>query len=283
MALAAVLLLAGSAQADFSYTTTRKQSGGVSVAGRNSMTKFYIKGAKMKVDSGNRAFILDFDARTLTTVDNGQKTISIETLKESGAEAPKIEVNESILTTDLDSPELRQMGASMRMEMHLRLAGDVPGGAELHEFYRKHLALFPWTILSGDGNRAIEEALTGLQSRIAGMTGVPVLEVVMVKPAHGVGMTQGRLQPTPAQATKMRDQMAELDATIQKGGPNAASAARSLALMNAVLAPQHGLDASGAFFEITLESVDFSDALIPESVFATPSGYRAVESSRDED
>ena len=188
-----------------------------------------------------------------------------------------------MLTTDLDSAELRQIGASMRVEMHLRLAADVPGGAEPHEFYRKHLALFPWIVLSGDGNQAIEEALTGMQRKIAGMTGIPVLEVAMVKPAHGGGMTPGKLEVSPAEATKMRDQMADLDATIQKGGPDAARAARSLALMNAVLAPRHSLDASGAFFEITLESADFSDAPIPESVFSPPSGYRAAGHPQDED
>ena len=82
-AVIAVLLLAAAAQADFSYTTTRKQSGGVSVAGRNSITKFYIKGAKMKVESGKRAIILDFDAGTLTSIDNGQATVTVETLREA--------------------------------------------------------------------------------------------------------------------------------------------------------------------------------------------------------
>jgi hypothetical protein len=72
----------------------------------------------------------------------------------------------------------------------------------------------------------------------------------------------------------MRDEMANLDATIQKGGPDAAAAAQSLATMNAALAPQRVVDSSGAFFEITLESTDFSDASIPESVFALPDGYK---------
>jgi hypothetical protein len=108
------------------------------------------------------------------------------------------------------------------------------------------------------------------------MTGFPVLEVVKVKPANGNDTSQGKLQPTPAQATKMRDQMADLDATIQKGGPDAAAATQSLAMMNAALAPERSLDTAGAFFEITLESNDFSSGSIPESVFALPAGYKTV-------
>jgi hypothetical protein len=279
------LLLSAAAQGDFSYTMTRKQSGGVSVAGRNSVTKFYIKGAKMKVDRGNRAVIVDFDAGAVTTIDEVQKTVSTRNLRDAGASDPKVEVSavketgshktigghnavESSVTTDLDSEELRQTGASLRLEMNFWLADDVPGAAELREFYRRHESVFPWNVLKGDGNPAIEQALTGIRQKIAGMTGVPVLEVVAVKPAHSGGTTPGKLELSTAEATKMRDQVAELDAIIQKGGPEAASAARSLALLNAVLEPRRNPDASGALFEITFESADFSDASIPDSVFA---------------
>jgi hypothetical protein len=287
--LAVLLLAAVAAQADVSFTTTRKRYGGASAAGRNSQSKYYFKGAKMKVDRGDRALIIDFDAGTVATIDNVRKTISITGLS-AASPAARIEIketgqtktisgrssNEAILTVNLDSDELRRMRAGMRMEMELWRAMDVPGGAELHDFYGRHGERIPWALLGGDGNQAVEAGLADLQRGIAAMPGIPLLEVLKVKPANGGDNTQGKLRPTPAQAAQMRDKMADLDAIIQKGGPDAAGAAQSLAILSAALAPERSLDSSGALFEITLESADFSNASIPDSVFGLPAGYKTA-------
>src|SRR5580658_1890774 len=67
-------------RADFSYTTTQKATGGqmaAMAAGTNQSSKFYLKGQKMKTELPDTATILDFDAQTITTVNNRQKTYTV--------------------------------------------------------------------------------------------------------------------------------------------------------------------------------------------------------------
>src|SRR5947199_177272 len=71
------------ARADFSYTQTRKSASGMGMAGAaggaagNQTSKHYMKGQKMKTDSGATALIMDFEAQTITTINNDQKTYTV--------------------------------------------------------------------------------------------------------------------------------------------------------------------------------------------------------------
>src|SRR5580700_3118306 len=76
---AGLLLTSSLARADFGYTMTRK--GGPGAAGD---TKYFYKGQKMKTDSGTTATIVDFDAQTLTTINNTQKTYTLRKFSELG-------------------------------------------------------------------------------------------------------------------------------------------------------------------------------------------------------
>jgi len=288
--VALFFVLAGALRADLTFTITRKRTGGASVAGRDSTSKFFLKGDKLKMERADRVVILDFRAGTLQMLDQRSKTVSagrIE-LAKSGAKSgkEKIETQEThqsktigenearelTLATTLDSPELERAAMRIRMEMSCWVVQGSAGIKELSDFYRRNGARIPWKDLGGDGDSSIEDAIASLESAVSALPAVPVLEVITLKPADG-GLAQGKLQATPAQATKIREAMAELDATIQKGGPEAETAARSLAIMNAVVAPERRLDDSGALFEITLESSGFSTQPIPDSVFAIPVGY----------
>src|ERR1019366_1567064 len=71
LALAAGL----AARADFSYTQTTKSAGSTARA-----TRQYVKGPKMKVESGGTATVFDLAARTITRIDNHQKTYSVRKL-----------------------------------------------------------------------------------------------------------------------------------------------------------------------------------------------------------
>lgn len=290
----AALLIIADARADFSYTTTRKTTAGASVAGDNDQpSKYYFKGKKLKVETGDAAVVVDFRARTITTLDYKQKTMSLKTFgsansapgpSEAGA---KIDLkktgqtktidghrsNEVLLITDLDSPELRTMGSRIQMEMDLWVSEDVPGVAELYKFYERNNERFPWEVLSGTGNQAIQTGLAGMQSRIAGMHGVQILEVVKVKPAGG---------PPPKSLTvpesgRIRDAIAELDAKVQKGGPDAAAATQEMSRLKALVGDDF---VAGPLFEIKMESSGFSTGSIPDSVFAVPAGYRRTNSAR---
>src|ERR1051326_2606668 len=144
LGISSVLTLSAclTARADFSYVTTTKSTGGMMAGAMNSVSKNYFKGNKMRADRGDSGTIIDFDAQTVTHIDNKQKTYSVvgfdeaaksmEGMKKSGAEIT-IDVKETgqrkningfnahevILSMDMDSPQARQAGMKMRMEMDL--------------------------------------------------------------------------------------------------------------------------------------------------------------------
>src|SRR5690349_14367186 len=92
------------ARADFSYTQTRKSATGMAaaaVASQNPTTKTFFKGQKMKIDSGNSAHIIDFDAQTITNINNADKSYTVtkfsdlgQMMKDTGAEV-KVDVNDT--------------------------------------------------------------------------------------------------------------------------------------------------------------------------------------------
>src|SRR5215469_11277774 len=59
------------AHADFSYSTVPAQ------ANSGPTVKYYFKGSRMKVDSGESVTIVDFDAKTFTTINGSAKTYSV--------------------------------------------------------------------------------------------------------------------------------------------------------------------------------------------------------------
>jgi hypothetical protein len=279
------------ARADFSYTTTNKTGGAMAAMAGGVNTppaKLYFKGQKMKTDSGDTATILDFDAQTITVINNKLKTISVRNFSDVSAAARqsdlsvKVDVKETgqqktingynakelIMTMDIDNPQARQMG-KMQMEMDIWLSGDVPGVGELRSFYQKNMERMPWAALSGGGNAAIQTGMAEMRRKMAEMNGVQVLSVMKMKPAGGAA-APAMPQMTPAQMAQMQAAMARLQ---QQGGPGAAAAAQAMARMGG--APAGG--ASDAMLEITMESTDFSTAAIPDSVFAIPAGYQKVD------
>jgi hypothetical protein len=294
-ALTAILFVATfTAHADFSYTTTQKATGGQMAAmapGSNTTSKFYLKGQKMKTDTGDTATILDFDAQTITTVNNTQKTVSVRKFSDIVAATSdvnaKIDVKETgqkkvingynaselVLTIQMDSPAGAQTG-KMQMEMDMWLSSDPPGANELHAFYQKNLSRFPWAAVSGaTGNASMQAAMAEMQRKIAGMNGVNVMRVMKMKAAGGGG-APAMPQMTPEQMEQMKAAIARLQA---QGGPGAAQAQQAMARMQAMQgggAPGAG---SGSLMEMTMESTDFSTGSIPDSIFAIPAGYQKVD------
>jgi hypothetical protein len=150
--LALTLSFGAAAHADFSYTTTRKTTGGMmasmgGAAGGPQTSKSYFKGQKMKTDSGGAtAIILDFDAQTITTINTTKKTYTVKSFSDIGAAGKTADVDvkvdaketgqrktingfnasELVMTMEVDSPQAQQMG-KMQMEMNMWLSPDVPG------------------------------------------------------------------------------------------------------------------------------------------------------------
>jgi hypothetical protein len=107
----------------------------------------------------------------------------------------------------------------------------------------------------------MQKAMVDLQRKMAGLNGVPVMEVVRMKAAGSGGDAQN------AQLAQARARLEEMQ---KQGGPQAAAAAQALARMG-------GGSGGGSMFETTMESTNFSTAAIPDSVFAIPAGFTKAD------
>jgi len=283
--LIVLALIAGAAaRADFSYTQTSKSSGSESV------TKHYLKGQKMLTDSGSVTTILDFDAQTVTSINKSQKTYTVTKFADMGQAAAaaggadvKVDVKETgqhktingfdasevVMTMQIDSPQMQGRGAGMKlqMEMDLWISPDVPGAGDLLGFYKRNADRFPWASMAQGANPGMRAAMADLQRKISGLKGVPVLEVIRVKNPGAGGDQAAAAQSDP----RMAQARAQLEAMAKQGGPAAAQAQAALARMGG------GGSASGALFETTLESANFSTNPVPDSVFAIPAGFQQTQ------
>ncbi len=311
--MALTLLSAASVHADFSYTQTRRTTGG-SMAGMmgnngSSTTRVLLKGQKMKVDSGAVSTIVDLDAQTVTTIDTARKTYNVKSLSDPVAAAGELNAtidvketgqkrningfnsSELVMTMEMDAP-VREAG-KMHMEMDMWLSPDVPGAKDLRDFYQKNGAKFPWRALAGQGNPQMASAMAELQKKMASMNGVPVQQIIRLKvPASSLPPSMTGAAPAGPNAAQMQQMQAGMDkarATLEamaaQGGPAAEIAKQQLARMGGGggmaagmpgmpgMAPRGGA-ASGNMLEMTLDSGDFSNATIPDSAFAIPDGFQ---------
>jgi hypothetical protein len=268
------------ARADFSYTSTRKGAG---TGQAGEVTKHYLKGQKMMMDSGNRIVIMDFDQQTITTIQPTQKTYTVknfadlgQTLQQTGAEISAdvketgehktingFNASEVIMTIQMEMAQAQKAGMKMQMEMDIWVSPDVPGSQEMKAFYQKNMSRFPWAAMAQGGNPSMQKAMVDLQRKMAGLNGVPVLETVRMKAAGGSDAQAAQAQQGMAQAR------AKLEEMQKQGGPQAAYAAQALARM--------GGGSGGSMFETTMESSNFSTTAIPDSVFALPAGFSKID------
>jgi hypothetical protein len=269
------------AHADFSYTQTRKSAGGMAagaMAGMDPTMKHFMKGQKMKVDMGKTATIMDFEAQTLTTINNDQKTYTVtsfadlgKTLKDTGADV-QVDVKETgekkmiggfncsqvIMIMSVDNPQMAGAGMKMQIEMEMWLSSDVPGASEARAFYQKNADKMAYATMAA-GNPQMQKSMATLQRKMAALGGVPVMQIMRTK-MGGAG--------ADAQTQKMQQAMAQLEAMKKAGGAQAQAAEQAMARMGGMRG-----GSGGSLFEMTTESSGFSTASIPDSVFAIPAGY----------
>jgi hypothetical protein len=305
-ALCSVMLAASlTASADFSYTTTQKMTGGAmaAMAGASAdcTSKIYFKGQKMMTSTGDTATLMDFGAQTITIVNNAQKTYTVRKFGDMGATAGNTDVTfdvketgqkkvvngfnvtETIVAINMDMDAGRGgPPVKMQMEMELWISSDVPGVGEMRAFYEKNLASFPWAAISGGGgNASMQKAMGQMERKLAELNGVAVERVVRVKSPGGTGAPQAAQMPqmTPAQQAQMQKAMAQMQEMAKQGGPAAAAAQQAMARMGAMAGGAAPSSASGAgsMMEMTIDASGFSNASVPDSVFAIPSGYKQKE------
>jgi hypothetical protein len=306
-ALFTVVLAASlTASADFSYTTTQKMTGGAmaAMAGANAdrTSKIYFKGQKMMTSTGDIALIMDFGTQTVTTINNAQKTYNVKKFEDVASAAGNTDVTfdvketgqtkvingfnatETIVTMNMDMDAGRG-GPPMKMlmEMDLWISLDVPGGGDMRAFYQKNLANFPWAAMAGGGgNPGMQKAMAQMERKLAELNGVAVERVIRIKSAGGAGaqqtpqMAQGP-QMTPQQQAQMQAAMAKLQQMQSQGGPQAAAAQQAMSRMGNMSASIPAPGGSGAMIEMTIDASGFSNASVPDSMFAIPAGYKQTE------
>jgi hypothetical protein len=283
--------------ADFSYKSTRKTGGAMaSMMGNQApaVSTYYYKDQKLKVDNGTSATIMDFGAQTITTIDHSAKTVTVRSFQDAAKASPgtidamidvketgqKKKVNgfdasEVVMTMEMESPQTQQMG-KMHMEMDMWISADVPGGEQMRAFHEKNAANFPYASMSGGGNPSMAAAIANAQRKMASLHGIPVQQIIRVKPAGGAGAPAMPAMPsmTPAQQAQMAKARAQMEAMAAQGGPQAAMAQQALARMSAMGGGGAAPAAGTPMIEITMDSSDFSSAAIPDSVFAIPADYQ---------
>jgi hypothetical protein len=161
--------------------------------------------------------------------------------------------------------------------MDLWISSDVPGSSEVRAFYEKNMANFPWAAMTGGagGNASVQKAMAQMQQAMAKLKGMPVQEVIRIKPAGGAAAPQMAMPQMPQMSAA---QQAQMQAAMAKLPP--AQQAQMQAQMQAMMggmakgAAPASASGSGALIEITGDASGFSSASVPDSVFAIPDGYK---------
>ncbi|MDE3196508.1 MAG: hypothetical protein KGN84_09200, partial [Acidobacteriota bacterium] len=174
--------------------------------------------------------------------------------------------SEVLMTITVDMPRLGEVP----MEVDIWVSPDVPGSDQVHDFYQRNGAKFPWAAMMAGGNSSMQKAMSDLQRAMMKLHGVPVEEIVRMKSPGGAGMPQ-MPQMTGAQSAQLAQARAQLEALANSGGPAAAFAKQQLARMPGA-APAGG-SGSNYMIEITMDSSDFSPSVLDDSVFAIPAGF----------
>lgn len=287
------------ASADFSYTNTQKVTGGSmgAMAGTaaDRTSKYYFKGQRMITSTGDTTTIVDFGKQTVTTLNNPQKTYTVKKFGELADSSVNTDMSvdvkdtgqkkvvngfsasEQIVTMNVDV-DMGRGGPTMKMqvEMDMWVSADVPGAGEMRTFYQKNAANFPWSAVVGGGNPGMLKAMAQVQRKMTDVNGVVVEQVIRIKQAAGAQMAQMPQMPqmSPAQQAQMQAAMAKLQAMQQQGGPGATAAQQAMASMGGMARGGTAGGSSGSLIEMTVQGSGFSDASVPDSVFAIPDGYK---------
>jgi hypothetical protein len=275
-----LLLLQTTASADFSYTIIRKTTGGAMAAmaaGAAGVSKVSFKGHKMRTEENSTVTLLDFDAQTMTIINNAAKTYMVRSLADAStnSQAAAIDVKETgqhRTINGFDAKEVvittttEMMGSKAQVEADLWIAPGVPGAGEMRAFYTANASHLP--------SSGMMASLTEIQKKAATLDGVPVEIIVKVKPAAGAAAPQ-MPQMTSTQSAQMDQARARLEALKAQGGPAAAAAEQALARMGGGRGASPA--AGNSLIELTIDSTDFSAAAVPDSAFAIPAGYQKTE------
>lgn len=264
-----ILLTSLAARADFSFVVTRRVTAGNFAdwfQGANEVAKSYWKGEKMMFDAPTKATIIDFDAQTVTTLNR--------TLKLWGVKKLNLPEKATLADVSLVLPEMRPTGQQkqiagfmaseargsifvegqwfeggptmkMQVDREVWISADIPGINEMHTFFRKHAADFPWSELVTGTSPAMRIERELLRRLVPDSQGVLIKETIRTR-LPDVPQIGPMPDMNPVRAARMQETIA-----------------------NMVKAAKWG----AALLEVTTDVSQFSTASLPDSVFAVPESY----------
>ncbi|MCX6609586.1 MAG: hypothetical protein NTW74_01910 [Acidobacteria bacterium] len=257
-----LLILASSACADFSYTTTIKRASPAAAV----VTRHQIKGNKMKIDTGSTIIISDLDTQTITTINLAARTYRVSPGKESAAALSKVEMNAEADVFDTgEHKKIRDLNCSqlivsmiktgpgkpIYVEHEIWVSTDVPGA---NEWKAIGLKMAEKGLLPASADARSIAMLSDLQKQIAKVSGMPVLQITRMKSADDEELKRvyAAMQTMEKTGSKEAEEILSQFKRMRRS-----TTARYIA-------------------EINSDSSAFSTATIPESEFSIPPGFKKI-------
>jgi hypothetical protein len=199
---------------DFSYKTSTTTASASESQTTPPVSSYYFSRDKMRVDTGNTSTIIDFAARTTTSINNISKTYAVRNFAGLSATAaardldgtppywfgprPKItmkQTRQKRIASGFNATEvlvtiegLHHQKRKIEMEIEMWVSPDIPGGWKLREFYKRNAGNvpqivmgFPWDAMLGAVSSGARAALVDAQRTMASMNGVILEQTVRVK------------------------------------------------------------------------------------------------------
>ena len=266
------------------------------------------KGNRMVHRSKRQAEIIDLDKRTITTVNFEKKTYSEMTFEQmkqmledasnqaKEAQAKKgqqvdldidaevkdtgqsktvngMDAHEVVLTMTMNAtdPQSGQSGA-MKVISDMWLSKDVPGAAEIREFYKKMSKELDWAP-TGFGNMLnrpdVAKAMAKMMAEGGKMEGTPVEQIIRM---GGDGTTAGATSQSATPRPSLGDALGGA-----LGGKLGGLGGFGRKKKDADAQPEASQQAPGVLMEMTVDNTGFSTSSVDDALFAFPADFKKVD------
>ena len=282
-----------------------------------SVTTHYYKGNRSARVSQKNATIVDLDKETFTNIDFEKRTYSVMTFAEMREQMekamarmqgrrgdtaqPAVQMNvkvtetgqtrpingvnarEFVLALDL-SGQNPQQGGQLTTEMHMWMAKEIPGSAEMKEFQKRMGLKMAQSMIGSQyaamGGMVNQGSMQQLAKEAQKLEGVAVLTVTVMKGAAGAG--------APPEGQVQQQQQPRPSAGEVAGGALGGGIGRGIGGMlgrrNKNQSPEQTgqnppaqAETPGSLMEMQSELAAFSNAPVDAAKFEVPAGFAKVD------
>lgn len=227
-----------------------------------------------------------------------------------------LKAKEYLLTLKVDGTNFQTgQRAEMQMEMSNWIAPSMPGHKEMGDFYKRMAEKLDLAAAFGGGQPGMGKGMAAAVKKMAEMDGVPVMQIIRMIPADPEQAQ--KMQEMQAQQASSGGQQPQIPSAGQAAGDAAGQAAAG-AVANklgrfgglgsqglgglggmrrkkqeeqqqaapppppaeapAPPAVQGSFSTEASMIEMTMDSKNFSNASVDDSLFAVPAGFKVVKS-----